>query len=66
MSKITIEYDENEGTFKADGDLKVELPFLPVLKSSTKEAAEITEDLVDLGTSSFKNMVEPVENILNK
>ncbi len=66
MSKITIEYDEEEGTFEADGDLKVDLPFLPVIKSSTKEAAEITEDLVDLGTESFKNLIEPAEEILKQ
>ncbi len=64
MSKITIEYDEDEGTFKADGNLKVELPFLPVVKTSTKEAAKITEDIVDLGTNSFKSLLEPAEQIL--
>lgn len=64
MSKISIEYDEQTGTIKADGDLKVEAPVLPVLRESSKESAKILEDMVNLGTTTTKESAKIAEELV--
>jgi len=64
VGKICIEYDEEEGAVRADTHVELDVPILPVLQKSSKVSAEIFEDLVDLGASSVRVVLEPAEDVL--
>ncbi len=64
MGSISIEYDEEKGELRVESDVKLEMPIIPALQKSSKESAKILEDLVDLGSSSVRVVLEPAEDVL--